>query len=298
MFQAIGDKYFPGVMERLISAKLRAIMTDSFGEPDPSWRLDPVPPMHLATPVVSDTLMGHLRSGAVSSVAGVDRVSGPSRILLVDGTSIDVDAVICCTGFRNDFSLLDPRYDPSADGTTAWRDAPGSRGRPFPRLYQNVFSIQRPDSLAFLGCVWFATGAFCLADLVSMCIAQVWAGKSALPPQGDMRRWADDNAARMADLASRGPPMPALVQPGEWLAWADKTAGTGVFDRLGWGAKGWKFWWTDKEMWSMLMDGVMTSAMWRLFDEGKRKPWDGARREIQRLNALARAEDQAVKEGS
>lgn len=274
-------------MEKLINKKAKEIMVKSFGDIDPDWNLSAGPSIKVSPPVVSDTLISHLQSGKVRSVSGIKKIKGPTLVELNDGEEVEVDAIICCTGFRNDFSILDRRFDPSVDPPTAWRNAPGAKDRPLPRLYQNVFSLDKPDSLAFVGCVWFATGAFGLADIASMCIAQVWAGKSTLPPAEERSRWMDRQTERMVGLAHRGTPPVASVSQPEWLRWADETAGAGMFDRMGWGRKGWCFWWTDRALYKMMMDGVLTSASWRVFDEGKRRPWPEAREEIIRLNREA-----------
>lgn len=277
-------------MESMVNKKVRSIMHDCFGELDPSWRLSPGPSMKVSPPVVSDSIVDHLRSGRVRPVRGIKRIKGPNTIELEDGETIDdVDVIICCTGYRNDFSIFDRQHDPSSDPPAAWRSAPGSKDRPLPRLYQNVFSLEAPDSLAFLGCIWFPSGALMIADLASMCIAQAWTGKSPLPPATEMSRWMDGQTDRIVKLAHKGTPVVASVPQLEWLRWADGVAGTGVFERMGWGAKGWAFWMRDRELYNMIMDGVLTSASWRLFDEGKRKPWPGARKEIVRLNKEAQA---------
>ena len=254
------------------------------GEFDPSWGLEPTPSMKVSVPIVSDTLVENLRSQTVRTTPGVKRITGPATVELENGEELEVDTIVCCTGFRNDYSILDPRFDPSANPPEEWLAAPGSKGRPLPRLYQNVFSLSAPDSLAFLGSVWFATGAFFLADVASMCITQVWAGHSHLPPQPKMEGWADRHSKEIIALANRGSPLPASVASGEWLAWADKTAGTGLYSHIGWGWEGWLFWMRKRRLWKMIMDGPLTSAAWRLFDEGKRKPWDGARETIERVN--------------
>ncbi|KAF4126106.1 dimethylaniline monooxygenase (N-oxide forming) [Geosmithia morbida] len=285
--QDLLQRYLPGTLDRAVSKSSRKMMSDAFGHPDPAWRLDPAPSLAISPPIVSDTIVPQMRSGAVQSVAAIDRISGPSELTLADGTAVRAEAVIFCTGYRNGYAMLDRRFDPAASQPEAWTAAPGSKGRPLLRLYQNVFSLHKPDSLAFLGTAWFATGAFCIADLASMCIAQVWAGRSPLPSPPDMERWADAQQERLCALARRGTPVPAAVPQLEWLTWADETMGAGVIGRLGWGCKGWSFWWRDRAMWSMLMDGVLTSSMWRLFDEGKRKPWDGARETIIAANAEA-----------
>ncbi|RFU78992.1 hypothetical protein TARUN_3223 [Trichoderma arundinaceum] len=260
-------------------------MRDAFGEVDPSWGLDPALSVLVANPVISDTLITNLRSKAVQSIEGVQRFTGGRQIELTSGRIIEADAVICCTGYKNDFSLLDKEYDPSSAPSSSWLEAAGSKNRPYPRLYQNVFSLNAPDSLAFLGCVWFVTGAFCLADIASMCIAQVWSGKATLPPRSKLQYWVDRQEKRICGLAQRGAVIPATVPPSEWLLWADRTAGMGVEEHVGWGWKGWLFWWRERKLWKMVMDGPFTSVFWRLFP-GRRKRWDGARAEIMRVNKV------------
>ncbi|ETR98328.1 FAD/NAD(P)-binding domain-containing protein [Trichoderma reesei RUT C-30] len=281
--QGIINRWVPTLAEIVYNKAARQIMRDAFGEVDPAWRLDPALSVLVANPVVSDTLIANFRSKAISSITGIRRFTGGRRIELTSGETIEADAVICCTGYKNDFSLLDKEYDPSSTPSISWLKAPGSKDRPYPRLYQNVFSMTAPDSLAFLGCVWFVTGAFCLADIASMCIAQVWSGKASLPPQPEMQQWVDKQEKRICALAWRGAVIPATVPPSEWLSWADQTAGMGVGEHVGWGWKGWLFWWRERTLWRMVMDGPFTSVFWRLFP-GRRKCWDGARAEIMRVN--------------
>lgn len=286
--QGFLEKHVPSWMENMVNKKVQGIMEDCFGRLDPNWRLSPGPSLKVSPPVVSDSIVENLRAGRARSVRGIKAIKGSRAVELEDGEVIDdVDAIICCTGYCNDFSLLDRHLDPSSDPPAAWCDAPGSKGRPLPRLYRNVFSMEAPGSLAMLGCVWFPAGALLVADITSMCIAQVWTGKSPLPPAAEMSHWVDGQTDRMVMLAHKGTPVVASVPQLEWLQWADRTAGAGVFERLGWGAKGWSFWLKDRELYRMLMDGVLTSASWRLFDEGKRRPWPEAEEEIVRLNKEA-----------
>ncbi|KFA67783.1 hypothetical protein S40285_04500 [Stachybotrys chlorohalonatus IBT 40285] len=283
---SILDRWVPALAERLFNRKASEVMQNAFGDPDPSWNLWPFPSVRVTNPIISDTLIPNLRSGAVRSVAGIKRFTGPRELELDDGRRLEVDAVICCTGYKNDFKLVEPRYDPAAEPSADWLKAAGSHDRPLPRLYQNVFSLKAPDSLAYVGTAWFVSGAFCLADLASMCIAQVWAGNSALPPQHEMERWTDGQTKRICGLAQRGTVIPASVPAREWLLWADATAGMGVEEHLGWSWTGWRFWWRDRRLHRMAMNGVLAAAIWRLFEGGKRKAWEGAREEIVRVNTM------------
>ncbi|KAJ3515503.1 hypothetical protein NM208_g14959 [Fusarium decemcellulare] len=80
----------------------------------------------------------------------------------------------------------------------------------------------------------------------------------------------------------------AGVRQAEWVAWANKAAGTQVNEHLGWGLAGWKFWFQDRAFYKLLMDGIYTPFIWRVFD-GKRKKWDGAKAEIEKVNAYVEA---------
>lgn len=258
-----------------------------FGDLDPTWQMEDAPPATVTNPIINDELIPNLRAGKLTSVPNIRRITGPHTIELTDGSTVDADVIVCCVGYENNFDIIEPRLRPTRHTHAAWDAARGSRARPLPRFYQNVFSLDRPDSLAFLGCAWFATGAFTVGDLTSMCISQVWRGRSRLPPQAEMERWMDGQAAFVTSLAKRGTVVPATVNMREWIVWADETAGMGIEEHVGkWlGWTSWRFWWRERELYKMIERGVLTSAVWRLFPGGKRKAWDGARAEIERLNA-------------
>lgn len=78
--------------------------------------------------------------------------------------------------------------------------------------------------------------------------------------------------------------MAGSVKGDDWMAWADNMAGLGIAERLGYGARGWSFWLNDRKLCNILMDGVSSPHMYRLFETGRRKAWTGAREEILRIN--------------
>ncbi|OAA69551.1 dimethylaniline monooxygenase 2 [Cordyceps fumosorosea ARSEF 2679] len=285
--QSTIDWLLPGLRDVISGRVLRGITRAVFGDLDPAWRLDDAPPATVTNPIINDLLIPNLRAGRLASVAGILRITSADTVELTDGSTVRADIIVCCVGYENSYChVLDSRIDPTRYADPAWDAAPGARGRPLPRLYRNVFSLDRPDTLAFVGCAWFATGALTVADLTSMCIAQVWRGRSRLPPAREMERWMDAQAAYVAGLARRATIVPATVDMRAWLAWADETAGLGVERRVGrwFGSACWAFWWREHRLYNMIDRGVLTSAVWRLFEEGKRKAWDGARAEVERLN--------------
>lgn len=261
----------------------------------PEWGLSPAPSLKFSIPVIADSLIEHLEAGNMESVSGVSEFVGPDRVLLDDGKVLEVDAVIWCTGYQADFSCLDRCIDPTAGDTSAWDQLPGSRSRPLPRLYQNIFSLQYPDSLAFIGYVALPAPAFLTHDLASMALAQVWKGNSKLPSRKKMEKAVDDHQQWICDLARRGRTHPAWVNWPQWTAWVNEAAGTGLKDHLGWGLKGWNFWRRDRKLCGLLMDGMYSPHVFRLFETGKRTPWEAARETILEVNERVAARSARMK---
>ncbi|GJN71582.1 hypothetical protein PLICBS_005650 [Purpureocillium lilacinum] len=239
-------------------------------------------------PVISDSIFLEVLAGRVELVRALQRIDGPRAVLLHDGRRIDdIDAIVFCTGYQAEYSLAG-EHDPTREQPPGWTAAPGSNGRRLPRLYRNIFSLDLPHSLAFMGCIAFASPAFQLYDLASLALARVWTGKAApLPPRDAMLASVHAQQARLVRLAEDGggSVIPGWVDGDEWMAWADDVAGTGVLPRLGYGPAGWAFWLRDRRLCGLLMDGISSPHVYRLFETGKRRAWKGAREEIFRINA-------------
>jgi dimethylaniline monooxygenase (N-oxide forming) len=76
-----------------------------------------------------------------------------------------------------------------------------------------------------------------------------------------------------------------IVRPGPWYKFLNSAAGTGVDKNLRYGWEGWKIWWQERKLSNLMMRGVMTPYMHRVFD-GRRKNWDGAREAIIASNEM------------
>jgi dimethylaniline monooxygenase (N-oxide forming) len=261
-------------------------MQNSTFKIQPEWRLSPAPSIKHAVPIVSDNLIDTFAAGEVTSIHGIRKAIGSNEIELTDGTVVGADTIIYCTGYKTDFAIVDSSVDPTRNTTPEWAATVGSKGKPLPRLYKGIISLDHPQSLAFMGNVAFATGAFPLYDLASMALAQIWKGNTALPSSAEMNQSVDAHHAWMCRVAREGPVPPGWVRQADWLAWANDAAGTGINEKLGWGAEGWRFWMSDRAWCGTLMDGILSPHVYRLF-EGKRKRWDGARQEIEKVNQRA-----------
>ena len=188
---------FPVYGAKMFDKFLKSLQDKSF-KLRPEWGFEPAQMI----PIISDTLVDYLERGLIESVKGLKRIVGDSQVELDDGKTVDVDVLIWCTGYKADFSMLESRFDPTTRPSPAWLSASGSNGKPLTRLYHNVFSLEKPDSLAFLGNVHFTGPGFQIFDMASMAVAQVWKGTSKLPSQDVMESTVDEHHVWLADQAN------------------------------------------------------------------------------------------------
>ncbi|KAI1933667.1 hypothetical protein LOZ58_000377 [Ophidiomyces ophidiicola] len=278
-------KYFPRIGEIIFEHAFVKMQNSSF-ELQPNWRFTPVAPAAQSIPIVSEDLVGELRAGTIISVSGIKQIRGDHNVELDDGTQLaDIDCIIYCTGYDFDTSIVG-EYDPSRHVNQKWLSSAGSNGRPFPWLYQNVISLDYPDSLAFMGTTAFLSPAFVVYDLASMAIAQIWKGNAKLPSKEEMNRQADEHFRWIQYLASRGTVHPSRVKSYEWMEWANEAACTGVPEKLGYGLSGWWFWLRNYKFCNLLMGGIYSPHIYRLFTTRRRKAWEGAREAIIKANSV------------
>ncbi|KAH6888404.1 flavin monooxygenase-like protein [Thelonectria olida] len=284
-------KYLPSVHRRMFDAFFSWVLNVSWGKLDPQWRLDrnPYYATTISGMVINDHLIPALRDGSVTSTAGVRKVIGPRSVELADGTVLeDIDTIIACTGYDNPLQA----FDGIVNRTKTHPDVP-----PIPDLYQGIFPIQHADSLAVLNHVIVMDSPVTCRELASLAIAQIWAGKSHLPPVEEMEAQIRRRQAWFTDLTLETP-LPVhegTTEPHEWLRWVNDMAGTGVYEYLGWTTHGIWFFLREPKLCNLLSWGVNTPHMYRLFETGKRKAWDGAREAVERVNYLSKVDLEQVK---
>ncbi|KAK2616918.1 hypothetical protein QQS21_000006 [Conoideocrella luteorostrata] len=272
------SKYTPGLWEKTMNHVISGLQHKIY-DLKPEWRFTPAPSIANQRPLVSDDLVARLTDGSVISTHGLEEVIDSTTVQTSDGQQYEVDAILFCTGFSVDYSVAGTDSDPTRATTKDWKMSSGANGRPLPRLYQNIFSLDHPNSLAFMGNLSFMNPAFFMFDLAAMAVAQLWKGNAAFPPQAEMERVVDEHHAWVCHLSARGSVMPAIVKASDWMDWVNDVAGTNLGRYLGYGIAGWKFWLKDREFCRVLMDGLLSPHAYRLFP-GKRKEWSGARKAI------------------
>ena len=245
---------------------------------------------------MSDELPLYLEADEVPIFQALREVTGSSSAQFADGEVLDdIDAIIYCSGYRQDFSMIEGPGRPddalhAPDGFRKLKEAPFySDDISFPRLYHGIFSEQYPESLAVLGHLALIPKTVILTnELASMAIASLWSADRALPNDTEIRSDIDTHYNFVVRTLQRGP----MINTGIRLdcdrtyKWLNETANTGATEYLeGWGWKGWKFWWQNWSVCKQIMSGPDVPAVYRLIDTGRgRKAWAGATEAITRAN--------------
>lgn len=252
------------------------------------WKLIPAPPAANSPGVINDDLIKCLQNEEILNLSGITRFT-PTGIVTEDQGEIEVDAVIFATGSDFDYSILSEEADPTSQPSAEWEKSSYRNDLRFPRLYQTIFSTRFPDSLAFIGpCRGFSFSAFTNVDLTSQAIARIWRGYHRLPEKAEMERWCDENLDQNVKLVKTWRISKTGTNSVTLERWLNDAAGTGVNEALGWGWEGWKFWWKERELYKLIMDGISSPFLYRFFEGkvGSRKRWEGARDAIYRANGL------------
>lgn len=253
------------------------------------------PSVAVAPPLIASEIYPHFESGFCEGVPGIRRISGARSIELTSGRTLDnVDAIVYCTGYNMTIPVeMEPSLNPYP--------SPGSSAN----LYRQIFPLHPdPDirnSMAFLGQAAVPFPGLPQHEMIAMCISQIWRGKSSLPPFAEMQKWLRDTQAWRADQTKRYQAQstfyPVFVPMADHLVWMDSCAGLGIRRHFGllsrWTSwEAWKFWWNDRELYNLCLTGLTSPAMFRLFDEGKRKAWPGARAQIRIDNERVKLQQQ------
>ncbi|KAM6525723.1 hypothetical protein FALCPG4_011260 [Fusarium falciforme] len=276
-------KHLPSFHRKMFDSFFNWVVSKSWGKLDPQWRLErnAFYATTISGLVINDHLVPALRDGKVTSTAGVRRILGPRSVELDDDTILeDVDAIIACTGYNNSLQVLDGIINYSR---------PHPDVRPIPDLYQGLFPLGYSDSLACLNYIVIMESASVARELAGMAIAQVWAGRSTLPSGSVMQDWVRQHQAWFANLCLTNP-LPQYegqLEAHDWLKFVDDKAGTGMYEHLSWTLKGIRFWLREPKLCSLMAWGVNSPHLYRVFETGKRKAWDGAGDAIRHVNLLS-----------
>ncbi|KAJ4405029.1 hypothetical protein N0V82_010391 [Gnomoniopsis sp. IMI 355080] len=278
------------------------------------WKLLPAPSLRQVNPVVSESLYDSLRSGNVSLVSGFKGFKGDKVVSFEDGTELEVDAVIFCTGYKANWDLFpDLPMNGSCGVPTSTASKVGDSHVPnLPRLYQNIFPTQWASSLAFTSYNHPQDNNPATQELISMAVAQIWAADAAsklqnqkpapagyrpparLPPVAEMERAIDEWQTWWRSNWKIAPGMLESFLPHyPWYRFLHDAAGTGMFENLGHFFaldKGWGLWWRDPDMYKWMTKAPSSNVGFRVFETNPlgipgcgRSTWSGAREALREI---------------
>ena len=142
-----------------------------------------------AHPTVSDDLLTRLGHGDIVVKPNLDRFEG-SKLFFTDGSAVEADVVVYCTGYKVSFPFLDDAIVRAKDNHVD--------------LYRRVVSPDHPG-LYFVGLIQPLGAVMPLAEQQSHWVAELIAGEVTLPAPDDMREQitAYDAAVRRRYVASK-----------------------------------------------------------------------------------------------
>ncbi|KAI0454300.1 FAD/NAD(P)-binding domain-containing protein [Xylaria acuta] len=319
----LGDKY---MINKMISDAARSELVDTNVSEEEKWRraekrvrddwrLVPCPSMAHVHPAVQEEFIPALRRRDITPVHGFKGFTGDSEVLLDDSAIIGVDVVIFCTGYDLDFKIMPELEMDGALGFPlrtaeqlskheASEDARSEKHQPhLPRLYQMIFPPRYASSVAILSWMAPQENVWCVSELASMAVAQIWAAETVrestqhqvknyrspalLPSLREMNAQVDAyHTWWRTQWQTEHSMRPGYVQGYSFYRFLHDSAGTGLYDNLdhAFATRGWSLWWYDRELWTWLSKGPLNSYSWRLFDTNPkgipgcgRKSWPGAR---------------------
>ncbi|KAI1157378.1 FAD/NAD(P)-binding domain-containing protein [Nemania serpens] len=302
----------PGVSEKKRWKRTKKRVRDD-------WRLVPCPSMAHVHPAVQEDFIPALRKGDITPLHGFQDFAGESEVLLDNGATVEVDVVIFCTGYDLDFKIM-PELEMdgafgfplrTADELSQNDTGEGVRGEQnqphLPRLYQMLFPPRYTSSVAILSWIAPQENVWCVSELASMAVAQIWAAETAADSRTTFKQRPAKNyrsPALLPSLKKMNSQVDAYhtwwraqwkiehsVRPGyvrgySFYRFLHESAGTGLYDNLDhiFTTRGWGLWWRDRELWTWLSKGPLNNYSWRLFDTNPkgipgcgRKAWPGAR---------------------
>ena len=155
----------------------------------------PEPDHHVldAHPTISDDLLTRLGHGDITVKPSIDRFEG-AKVFFTDGTAVEADVVVYCTGYRVGFPFLDDTVVRAEDNHVD--------------LYRRVVAPEHPG-LYFVGLIQPLGAVMPLAEEQAHWVAELVTGEVRLPPVAEMRAQvaAYDEAIRKRYVASKRHPI-------------------------------------------------------------------------------------------
>ena len=154
------------LMSTLSTAWIRLIV----GDPSRFGLKQPKENFSMRHPTVSQDLHSRLVHGDITPKGDIQHIEG-KKVTFEDGTTVDADVIVQCTGYNISFPFLDAQLLEAKNNDIA--------------LYQRVFDPRYPD-LSFVGLVQTLCAIMPVSELQSHYIADYLKGNYKLPSRAEM----------------------------------------------------------------------------------------------------------------
>jgi len=164
----------------------------------------PLPPFDLWSARLSpcNDLLPRIQNGAIQVKPHIARLDG-QRVVFTDGSDVQADAIVCCTGYALRFPFLPDGLLEITENRV--------------EIYKHVFHPELP-TLAFVGLCTVAGPHIPVAEMQGRWVARVLAGRLPLPSREEMHTAIERYRAHPSQLS----PVPMQVQ---LLEYAEEIAG-------------------------------------------------------------------------
>jgi cation diffusion facilitator CzcD-associated flavoprotein CzcO len=170
-----------GVPLRVRQAFFRALFRVGVGDMERYGLPKPDHGILQAHPTISDDILSRIAHGEITPKPNIARLT-ERTVVFADGSEVEADIVIYCTGYRVTFPFFDPDLIAAPDN-----DLP---------LFRRVFHPRIP-SVAFIGLLQPLGAIMPLAAAQSEWVCDYLSGRYALPDPGAMRADMEAERARM-----------------------------------------------------------------------------------------------------
>jgi dimethylaniline monooxygenase (N-oxide forming) len=165
------------IRQRLIQQVVRSYAgpPERYGLPKPNHRFGE------AHPTVSGRILDRIQHGTIAAKPNIERFDG-GRVRFVDGSEVEADVVVYCTGYKITFPFFDADFIAAPDNHI--------------ELYRRVF---HPDlaNVFFIGLLQPLGAIMPLAEAQAAWVGDYLVGDYALPAQAELRADIDAEQAAM-----------------------------------------------------------------------------------------------------
>jgi hypothetical protein len=173
------------IRQRLVQQMIKAYT----GPPERYGLLKPNHRFGEAHPTVSGRILDRIQHGTIVPKPNIAALEG-SKVRFIDGSAVDADTVVYCTGYKITFPFFAPEFLSAPDNQIA--------------LFRRVFDPLIPD-LAFIGLLQPLGAIMPLAEAQGAWVGDYLVGQYALPDAAAMQEDidADQKAMRRRYVASK-----------------------------------------------------------------------------------------------